>query len=264
MNLEPFPCLRSLAQISGIEPVRLITPRPVAEKADPVPVSGYTPQQYFDALPGTNAEDSESSSAAFMNPLEAEVGQDYVVETKPSMEERLGEYYLRPSIGVQFPRDQEFKTGTGVNYFLESSAGMLWVCMLVEGSTTSTSVWRFGYYYNELSGAGNTPPPIVSNLDVQNELISFVGTLGYSAAMTEKLTFDFGLGLGFGSRFNSGNLELLIPPLPPSVNSISTKEKTVFSYEFSLLLDYAYTENLSVFAGYRLMGVFLPTMRSKE
>ena len=90
-----------------------------------------------------------------------------------------------------------------------------------------------------------------NRIDAQNELLSFTGTLGYSAIMTDKLSFDFGLGLGFGNRFNSSLIT--VHPHPHAFPGPSS-EKTVFIYEFSLLLDYAYSENLSAFGGYRLVG----------
>ena len=69
--------------------------------------------------------------------------------------------------------------------------------------------------------------------------------------MTERLSFDFGLGLGFGNRLNVSTLKIDTLPTAPVSSSF---EKTVFTYEFSMLLDYAYSENLSVFGGYRLVG----------
>ena len=65
--------------------------------------------------------------------------------------------------------------------------------------------------------------------------------------MTDKLSFDFGFGLGFGNRFNSSVATVGFSPSIPDKNS----EKTVFIYEFSLLLDYACSENLHAFGGYR-------------
>ena len=72
----------------------------------------------------------------------------------------------------------------------------------------------------------------------------------YNISQQEKLSFDFGLGLGFGNRLNSWSTQ--IHPFSPVAEP--SFEKTVFTYEFSLLLDYAYSENLSAFGGYRLVG----------
>ncbi len=238
---------QKFADISGTEPVRLITPRKAKTYAPPQTPISYSPQSYYDALPGPQP-DYEKSSVSIEQNNTAQSGQQFVdeqiIEFRPTMEDKRGQYYLRPFIALQVPRNQKYNSfGIGINE-LDSYEGYslgLHAGKRIENFTVGL---RLGYFYNEMAKRNG-----IFRIDAENELLAINGTAGFSASMTEKLSFDFGLGLGFGNRLNVSSLKVL--SLPPVSSSF---EKTVFSYEFSLILDYAYSENLSVFGGYRLVG----------
>jgi hypothetical protein len=159
------------------------------------------------------------------------------------MEEKRGEYYLRPFIALQLPRDQKFNSSS-INE-LDSYAGYSLGLHAGKRIDNFTAGLRLSYFYNDMAKRNG-----LIRIEAENELLALTGTVGFSASMTENLSFDFGLGLGFGNRLNSWTTQF--NPFPPEAEP--SFEKTVFTYEFSLLLDYAYSENLSAFGGYRLVG----------
>jgi len=237
---------QKFADISGTEPVRLITPRKAKVYTPPQTPLSYSPQSYYDALPGPQPDYKKPSVSIEQNNTTLSTQQfvdDQVIEFQPTMEEKRGEYYLRPFIALQFPRDQKFDSSK-INE-LDSYAGYSLGLHAGKRIDNFTAGLRLGYFYNEMAKRSG-----LIRIEAENELLALTGTVGFSASMTEKLSFDFGLGLGFGNRLNSWTTQILTnsPTAGPSF------EKTVFTYEFSLILDYAYSENLSAFGGYRLVG----------
>ncbi|MFL2911980.1 MAG: outer membrane protein [Opitutales bacterium] len=240
---------KKFADISGTEPVRLITPRKAKVYTPPQTPLSYSPQSYYDALPGPQPEYEKPSVSIEQNntaPSTQQFVDNQKIEFQPTMEEKRGEYYLRPFIALQVPRNQKYNSlGLGINE-LDSYAGYslgLHAGKRIENFTVGL---RLGYFYNEMAKRNG-----IFRIDAENELLAFSGTAGFSASMTDKLSFDFGLGLGFGNRLNVSTLKIDTLPTAPVSSSF---EKTVFTYEFSMLLDYAYSENLSAFGGYRLVG----------
>lgn len=240
---------KKFADLSGTEPVQLITPR--APKPYKAPISGfsYSPQSSFDALPGPRpvVPPTEPSHEQIESLAGSQQFVDHeMIDYQPTMEEKRGEYFLRPFVALQLPREQKFNYSASSFPELESYAGYSLGLHAGRRVENFTAGLRLGYFYNEMAKRNTN-----FRIDAENELLALTGTLGYSAPMTEKLSFDFGLGLGFGNRLNSWKTKvysLNLTTLQPSF------EKTVFTYEFSLLLDYAYSDNLSAFAGYRLVG----------
>ena len=238
---------QKFADISGTEPVRLITPRKAKTYTPPQTPISYSPQSYYDALPGPQPEYEKPPLSIEQNntsPSTQQFVDDQVIEFQPTMEDKRGEYFLRPFIGLQVPRKQKLNTPVGINE-LDSYAGYSLGLHAGKRIENFTAGLRLGYFYNEMAKRNG-----IFRIDAENELLALTGTAGFSASMSEKLSFDFGLGLGFGNRLNVSTIKVGILPTSP----LSSFEKTVFTYEFSLLLDYAYSENLSAFAGYRLVG----------
>ena len=238
---------QKFADISGTEPVRLITPRKEKTYTSPpqTPIT-YPPQSYYDALPGPQPEYEKQPASIEQNntaPSTQQFVDHQVIEFQPTMEDKRGEYYLRPFIALQLPRDQKFDS-SNINE-LDSYIGYSLGLHAGKRIDNFTAGLRLGYFYNDMAKRNG-----FIRIEAENELLALTGTIGFSASMTEKLSFDFGLGLGFGNRLNSWTTQILTN----SPTAESSFEKTVFTYEFSLLLDYAYSENLSAFGGYRLVG----------
>ncbi|MEC8013594.1 MAG: hypothetical protein VX153_05130 [Verrucomicrobiota bacterium] len=240
---------KKFADLSGTEPVQLFVPRepkPYTPPSPPPKTFNYSPQGSYDALPGPSPLIPATTVSSQQNPTSSTSQQfvdDEVIDYQPTMEERRGEYILRPFVGIQLPKDQKYNLS--VFSELDSYVGYSLGLHAAKRIEDFTAGLRFGYSYHEMAAREG-----VYRIDAENELLSFTGTLGYSAIMTDKLSFDFGFGLGFGNRFNSSIATVGFSPSIPDKSS----EKTVFIYEFSLLLDYAYSENLHAFGGYRLVG----------
>ena len=240
---------QKFAEISGTEPVRLFTPRKKDSSVSDLQM-GMIPHQ-------GDLDTFQSSSTAFTQ-LDSNVNEpdkssqqfldDEVIEYELTVEDRRGAYFLRPFIALQVPSDIKHDSYGA----LESSLGYALGIHAGKRIENFTAGLRLNYMYNELT---NNDSGVVYELE--NELFALVGTLGFSTSISERIFLDFGLGVGFGRRFNGG--ETYFPGfenwnIPPWTDLIPGTEKTVFTYDFSLLLDYAYSDNLSAFAGYRFLG----------
>lgn len=233
------------AEISGTAPVKLFNPRPPKQYSREV-----TSPRFQDA--GSSFSGSDTGSSFSLLSLDQNnsgfstnrIIDDEVIEYQPTIEGKRGQYFLRPFIALQAPSDLKYETvepglkklDSGIGYSLGLQAGTR-----IENFNLGL---RLSYHYNKFSKSAG-----VHQLEGENELFSLIGFGGYSTSLREDLIFEFGAGLGFANRFNFATIDIG----SSSLNDVS--EKTVFTYEFSLLLDYAYTENLSAFAGYRLVGM---------
>ena len=234
------------AEISGTQPVKLFEARQPQDKAKKLPSFSSPYPEFSDS--GFVATSLQSELALDFNGTDVGVSKfvdEEVIEYQPTMEDKRGKYFLRPFIALQANGDQNFKTQQPELTKIDSHIGYSL------GLHAGTRVQNFNlgirlaYHYNELSKS------ITSHyLEGENELLSFLVSGGYSFSLREELTLELGAGLGFSNRFNFALLEINNVVLPPI-----SSDKTVFTYDFSLLLDYAYTENLSAFAGYRFVGV---------
>jgi len=234
------------AEISGTQPVKLFEARQPQDKAKKLPSFNSPYPGFSDS--GFDATSMQSALAADLNGTDVGVSKfvdEEVIEYQPTMEDKRGQYFLRPFIALQANGDQKLKTllpdltkiDSHIGYSLGLHAGTR-----VQDFNLGI---RFAYHYNEFSKSTT-----LNSLEGENELLSFLVSGGYSVSLREELTLELGAGLGFSNRFNFALLEIGGSVLPPI-----SSDKTVFTYDFSILLDYAYTENLSAFAGYRFVGV---------
>ena len=234
------------AEISGTQPVKLFEARQPQDKAKKLPSFNSPYPGFSDSR--FDATSMQSALAADLNGADVGVSKfvdEEVIEYQPTMEDKRGQYFLRPFIALQANSDQKFKTllpdltkiDSHIGYSLGLHAGTR-----VQDFNLGI---RFAYHYNEFSKSTTS-----NSLEGENELLSFLVSGGYSVSLREELTLELGAGLGFSNRFNFALLEIGGSVLPPI-----SSDKTVFTYDFSILLDYAYTENLSAFAGYRFVGV---------
>ena len=234
------------AEISGTQPVKLFEARQPQDKTKKLPSFNSPYPGFSDS--GFDATSMQSALASDLNGTDVGVSKfvdEEVIEYQPTMEDKRGQYFLRPFIALQANSDQKFKTllpdltkiDSHIGYSLGLHAGTR-----VQDFNLGI---RFAYHYNEFSKS-----TILNSLEGENELLSLLVSGGYSVSLREELTLELGAGLGFSNRFNFALLEIGGFVLPPI-----SSDKPVFTYDFSILLDYAYTENLSAFAGYRFVGV---------
>jgi opacity protein-like surface antigen len=234
------------AEISGTQPVKLFEARQPQDKAKKLPSFNSPYPGFSDS--GFNATSMQSEFTTDFNGTDVGAKNfidEEVIEYQPTMEDKRGQYFLRPFIALQANGDQKLKTllpdltkiDSHIGYSLGLHAGTR-----VQDFNLGI---RFAYHYNEFSKSTTS-----NSLEGENELLSLLVSGGYSVSLREELTLELGAGLGFSNRFNFALLEIGNVVLDPI-----SSDKTVFTYDFSILLDYAYTENLSAFAGYRFVGV---------
>ena len=82
---------------------------------------------------------------------------------------------------------------------------------------------------------------------------------GYSIPISERLSTNGGLGLGFAWRRNILNIETKLDGdviwSPPPDNNSELLSSLVFIYGLSLGFEYLFVNNFSGYCGYRLMGL---------
>ena len=112
---------QKFADLSGTEPVQLFVPRepkPYIPPSPPPKTFNYSPQGSYDALPGPSPLIPATTVSPQQNPSSSTPQQfvdDEVIDYQPTMEERRGEYILRPFVGIQLPRDQKFHDFSAMN-----------------------------------------------------------------------------------------------------------------------------------------------------
>ena len=241
---------KKFAEISGTEPVQLI-PSQTQEASD-----GYvppSPQQSYDALPGPSQEapfevsvDDTANNSVFLD-------DEIVVEKKPTMEDLRGEYFISPFFALQSQDDRQVtigSSGDSLNSDLGYSLG------LHAGIRSGDFILglRLGYFYNEFANPDfeNADPSAVTSVSGTSELLSLVATAGYSLPLNEKLSLSVGVAGGFGSQSDYLTTSTTIFGFADHA-TFSHKESS-FTYELSAGIDYAFSENLSILVGYRLVG----------
>ncbi len=239
---------KKMAEISGTDPVQVITPREETKTIVPSP-STYSAQQYFDALPGPELKESNSSLLPVPGKIEMNstvpeaVDDQYFVEMRPTTEELKGAFFLRPFLGLQVPRDTKLTIGV----FHDKVKSSIGYGLGLQGGRRIDNLLltlKMGYFHNEISKKNFNG---VFDVTGENELLSLVASIGYSVPISESFTFEVGGGIGLGDRSSTYRTGL------PFV-SLKYLENTIFSYELSMLLDYSYSDLMSVFLGYRLIG----------
>ena len=242
---------KKMAEISGNEAVQIITPLEEPETVVPSP-STLSAQQFYDALPGPESKESNSSlrpvpSRIEMNSTVPETSEEeYFVEMRPTSEELKGAFFIRPFLGLQAPSDLRVKIGVSQEK-VESSKG--YGLGLKGGKRIENLLLSFqlGYFYNEIYKNNLLGVPGF-DLEGENELFSFLASLGYSVPVSDSFTFEVSGGLGLANRSSAFWTYFVTPPNLENFSSM------VFSYELSMHLDYSYSELLSVFLGYRFIG----------
>ena len=244
---------QKLSEMSGTEPIQLIDRN---ESLDPMLYE--TPAQLsYDQLPGPYVEPlpvpiEEETAGTAPTVYQSEVNR--VVATT---QQRKGDYYLMPFVGLAAASDTTF-TESELDDTLEGNWGNS------IGITTGKrwDNWmlfaRVAYQYIEyengdFQGNGNIP----TRAQGTEESYNFSIGGGYSIPVHNRLSTYGSLGLGFGWRKNSADIEVFIAPQwEPDTNSPNkTYSSLVFTYDFSMGLEYMFLNNYSARLGYRFLGL---------
>ena len=235
-----------LSEMSGTEPIDLIDRN---ESLAPVQLETDA-QQSYDQLPGPMVEPLPIPE----EPITEEsptVYQSEVVRVVPTTQQRKGDYYFMPLIGIVASSSvsasyKDASLGIDLDDSLEGgwgnsvgfNAGKRWDNWY---SDISLSYQYQKYSHPNFFHVGSTTTLPVTGIE-ESFALSLGG--GYSVPLTEKLSHSGGMGVGFAWRRNSLDGELL--RMGRNIGSLTPKSVSslVFSYDFSLGLEYLFINNL--------------------
>ena len=241
---------RRLSEITGTEPVQLIDRN---QSFDPVRYENSA-QRSFDALPGP-LQDLEP----LPEPEEAEKAQPLVFASEvkrvvPTTQQRKGDYFIMPMFGMAFSSKTNHSS-LGIENSLEGDLGN--VLGLNFGRRWDNWVihTRISYQYLDYKSLIINPSALQpTSLDSNEESYSLSIGGGYSIPITQRLSTNGGLGLGFAWRKNINNYSTSVLG---TFSPAGTEQFTslVFTYELSLGFEYLFVNNFSGYFGYRVMGL---------
>ncbi len=240
-----------LSEMSGTEPIDLIDRN---ESLAPVQLETDA-QQSYDQLPGPMVEPLPIPE----EPITEEsptVYQSEVVRVVPTTQQRKGDYYLMPLVG--------FAVATSTNFSqdnLDDDLDGEWGNSIGVSAARRWDNWmayvRVAYQYLENQ-----------NLDFKNDLnkeYKVFGTeesfslslgAGYTISLSQKLSTYGGLGAGFAWRKNYVDVQVKSRGKWGNDSTKSGADSSlVFTYDFSMGLEYMFSQNYSARLGYRLLGL---------
>ena len=242
-----------LSEMSGTEPIELIDRN---ESLEPVEWETEA-QQSYDELPGPLVEPLPIPEEEPPEEVPT-VYQSEVVRVVPTTQQRKGDYYIMPLVGFavattttfsehEYNDDLEGKWGNSIGV----SAGKRWDNWM--------AYVRVAYQYLEyenLAFKADNPTRVFGN----EESFSLSVGGGYAIPLTQKISTYGGAGLGFAWRRNSADVEFEIEEggqmkWVPDPAGDRSKSSLVFTYDFSMGLEYLFTQNYSARLGYRLLGL---------
>lgn len=244
-----------IAETTGTEPIQLIERN---ESLDPVDIQSPA-QNAYDSLPGPEVKPmplpEEPAEETTPTVFASEVNR--VVATT---QQKKGDYYLMPILGFavsthttyakdSFDDNLEGEWGNSIGI----SAGKRWDNWMLYG--------RVAYQYLEYENPSfNGVPGVNTRASGIEESFSLAGGVGYSVPIVGGLSTYGGAGFGFGWRKNSLDIEyeviaLGITSWQYDQTGSSTESSFVFTYDFSLGLEYLFKNNYSALLGYRLLGL---------
>jgi hypothetical protein len=250
---------KRLSEITGTEPIELIDRN---RSLVPVRYEGSA-QRAFDVLPGPLQEPDPEVELPELKEEEPEpvVFTSEVRRVVPTTQQRKGDYYIMPMIGLAFSSKTKWQDDVDT-FTLEGDLGNILGVEIGRRWDNWLASIMVSYQYMDFKDFAYTD----SSTDDLNKLVgneeSYAITLngGYSIPLSEKLSHNGSLGLGFAWRRNLVNRSYLVPandedkaswaPYDPVLDS-----SLVFTYELSLGFEYLFVNNFSGYFGYRLMGL---------
>ncbi|MEL0098222.1 MAG: outer membrane beta-barrel protein [Opitutae bacterium] len=243
-----------LSEMSGTEPIQLIDRNESLEPAE----LETDAQQSYDELPGPMVEPLPLPDAPIIEETPV-VYQSEVMRVAPTTQQRKGDYYLMPIIGFSFTSTTNYNfdySGSSLEDDLDGKwgnsigicAGRRWDNWV---ATINTS-YQFQEYDNN-SFRNATANRIDAEGYEESFSISISG--GYSVPITSALSHNGTLGGGIAYRKNTFDATAITPtgtivPLDPRHDT-----SVVFTYNFSMGLEYMFSQNYSARLGYRLLGL---------
>ena len=249
---------KRLSDMSGTEPIELIDRN---ESLAPVQLETDA-QQSYDQLPGPMVEPLPIPEEPITEEVPT-VYQSEVVRVAPTTQQRKGDYYLMPVLGFSLSSYIAYEFNEGGTAFsddLDGGWGNSIGIMIGKRWDNWTAFCRIGYQYQKYENDRFTSmvPDTFADIDATNESYLLNLGSGYSIPLTTQLSTYGNVGIGFAYRKDSvdsqpyriigGSRFDLIP-------SSDFESSLVFTYDFSMGLEYMFSQNYSARLGYRLLGL---------
>jgi len=240
-----------IAKATGTEPIELFDRN---ESLLPIDL-GTEAQKSYDSLPGPKIEplplpESEPEE------IKPTVFQSEVNRVVATTQQKKGDYYLMPCVGFAVATNTTFSEDQ-----LDDELDGEWgnSIGLVAGKRWDNwmAYARVAYQYLEYENPkfqGNSGDTRVNGTE---ESYSIMVGGGYTIPLFAGLSTYGGMGAGFAWRRNSADVEVLteVAGWEDDLDGSQSHSKFVFTYDFSMGLEYLLKNNYSILLGYRLLGL---------
>lgn len=249
---------KRLSEMSGTAPIQLIE-----RNASLEPVELETDAQLsYDELPGPIIEPLPLP-VEDPSPELPMVYQSQVTHVAPTTQQKKGDYYLMPMLGFSLSSYIAYEFNQGGTTFsddLDGGWGNSIGIMLGKRWDNWTAFCRVGYQFQKYDNDnfGSIVPGTFAEIEASNESYLLNLGSGYSIPLSTSLSTYGNVGIGFAYRKDSveGELYRLIGGSRLDLGSVSDFESSlVFTYDFSMGLEYLFVNNFSARFGYRLLGL---------
>lgn len=247
-----------LSEMSGTEPIQLIERN---ESLAPIELETDA-QLSYDELPGPTIE---------LLPLPVEepepelptVYKSEVSRVVPTTQQRKGDYYLMPLVGFSFTSYIAYDFGESGNVFSDELNGKFGNSVGISAGRrweNWNAFFKIGYQHQKYENDKfkSEVGTIFAETSGVTESYSISLGGGYSVPLGEKVSTYGNLGAGFAFRKDSFDAQLyqIIGGSRSYLQPRSDFESSlVFTYDFSMGLEYLFSNNYSVRAGYRMLGL---------
>ena len=244
---------KRLSEMTGTEPIELIDRN---RSLTPVRYESSA-QRAFDVLPGPLPEDEPELSEPEEEAMPIVYASD-VQRVVPTTQQRKGDYYIMPMVGLAFSSQSKWKDEVET-FTLDGDMGNL---LGIEIGCRWDN-WQAGvmiaYQYLDFEEISYTRASTPEKLNASEESYSVSFSGGYSVPISERLSHIGSAGLGLAWRRNIADLRYFVVKDPADWESYPEgavlDSSLVFTYELSLGFEYLFVNNFSGYCGYRLMGL---------
>jgi opacity protein-like surface antigen len=243
-----------LSDLSGTEPIELIDRN---HSLDLVLLQTEA-QLSYDQLPGPLVEPLPIPQGNTSEEKNSTVYQSEVNRVVATTQQRKGDYYLMPFVGLAFTSTTNYSFKTSTNNFEDELSGELGNSIGISAGRRWDN-WliysRLAYQYMDFKSPNfaNDAGLLVTANGIE-ESYSFTLGGGYTVPISHKLSTFGTIGIGFALRKNTFDSEF-ISTLGSDYLHSTNETSLVFTYDFSMGLEYMFSRNYSALLGYRLLGL---------
>ena len=247
-----------LSEMSGTEPIQLIERN---ESLEPIELETDA-QQSYDELPGPTV-DPLPLPEEDPEPEMPTVYQSEVSHVAPTTQQRKGDYYLMPLVGFSFTSYIAYEFGESGNVFSDELNGKFGNSIGITAGRrweNWNAFFKIGYQHQKFENDKfkSEVGTIFAETSGITESYSINLGGGYSVPLGDKVSTYGNLGVGFAFRKDSFDAQLyqMIGGSRFDLEPRSDFESSlVLTYDFSMGLEYLFTQNYSARLGYRLIGL---------